>query len=674
MADPANSRVDPEAGAVGAARRGRAPGPRRAADRYHGGRRPERGKTPAARERERGGVHAVRVVGRSQGADRVCILRAPRVARPALNSRPRGGGGRRRPGRRRVGGFSPFQRRRGSFRADVRLRAHRRRRGVRHRVARRVPGDAPGVAREAHRARGRRVRRRLRPRLARGGAPRRRAPAAPPPRGGKKKASEEKGSNRTTALGETRGRTKRRRLGLSARATRRPTRLGRVVGLGRPDPTRIRRRAPRAAPGWRRRGLSRGSLRTRRGARGRPGTTRRASSRTSLPCLRSELGQTAAFAARAVCAARAERGRREGAAEVSPARRRSAAPRACSPSASRRRRRSAAGSNDASRAAAARERRAWAELEIDPRRAFATDSFAFAAADSGPDFGVSGVSAERALVERAPRILTRAAGKPLSAPLAAILHRKEELSPARSRRRNARRGPPDRPPRRDDRSGERKRRGPDRSEPRGRGSTRARRAREISETRRGRRSSRNARLPRVSTRETRIPLAETPGSPSRGNGSGRPPVGTETSPRRTRGGAVRSEVVIAVASLAQIKAWRWRLLDVRGAAPRAPRALTEALRGDTLRGASSPSRVASEPSDKECSPPPPRVTDPDSDSDSPAGETTTSTSSRARTRASSSSPGPGPPSPARLVGALARLLRDHHAEVVFTTRCTASTV
>jgi hypothetical protein len=483
--------------------------------------------------------------------------------------------------------------------------------------------------------------------------------------GKKKKASEEKGSNRTTALGENAGSNQTTALGSLRSGDAAPDADSDASSdSDAPDDAH---QAACASGGA---GVEAAGLIARFASHpgGRAALLDHAPGVVSylLPCLRSELGQTAAFAARAVCAlARSEDGAR--------ALLRFPRPDALSAALAGMLPRArlvgdndhGGGPNDASRAAAARERRAWAELEIDPRRAFATDSFAFAAADSGPDSGVSGVSAERALVERA-RILTRAA-EIVSAPLAAILHRKEELSPARFEATRTRVVDPlialldetiDRAKEKD----------ADRIV-----LNRTVAARRALESRSG--NLRDAqREAHVAKRASSAGFdEEKPGSPSRRHPdppraeteTDAPRSETETSPDGRAAAQVRSEVVIAVASLAQIKAWRWRLLDVRGAAPRAPRALTEAL-GETLfGGASSPSRVASEPSDKECSPPPPRVTDPDSDSDSPAGETTTSTSSRARTRASSSSPGPGPPSPARLVGALARLLRDHHAEVVF---------
>ena len=148
---------------------------------------------------------------------------------------------------------------------------------------------------------------------------------------------------------------------------------------------------------------------------------------------------------------------------------------------------------------------------------------------------------------------------------------------------NARRGPPDRPPRRDDRSGER--RGPDRSEPRRRGSTRARVALGKSPRRAEGGARREARVFRGFRRgETRIPLAETPGSPSRGNGTGRPPVGNGNLPRRARGGAGsvggghRRRVARADQSVAVASVGRSRRRPAR--APRADRS----ARGDALRG------------------------------------------------------------------------------------------
>ena len=491
--------------------------------------------------------------------------------------------------------------------------------------------------------------------------------------GKKKKASEENGSNRTTALGENAGSNQTTALG-SLRSGDAAPDADSDASSDSDAPDDDAHQAACASGGA---GVEAAGLIARFASHpgGRAALLDHAPGVVSylLPCLRSELGQTAAFAARAVCAlARSEDGAR--------ALLRFPRPDALSAALAGMLPRArlvgdddddGGGPNDASRAAAARERRAWAELEIDPRRAFATDSFAFAAADSGPDSGVSGVSAERALVERA-RILTRAA-ETVSAPLAAILHRKEELSPARFEATRTRVVDPlialldetiDRA------------KDADRIV-----LNRAVAARRALESRSG--NLRDAqREALVAKRASSAGFdEEKPGSPSRRHPDppraetepDAPRSETETSPDGRAAAQVRSEVVIAVASLAQIKAWRWRLLDVRGAAPRAPRALTEAL-GETLfGGGSSPSRVASEPSDKECSPPPRASRIPIRIRIRPRGSLR-----RRRLRARVLArrlrrPDPGLPLPrvssARWPGFFATTTRR-----LFSTRCTASTV
>ena len=402
--------------------------------------------------------------------------------------------------------------------------------------------------------------------------------------GKKKKASEEKGSNRTTALGENAGSNQTTALGSLRSGDAAPDADSDASSdSDAPDDAH---QAACASGGA---GVEAAGLIARFASHpgGRAALLDHAPGVVSylLPCLRSELGQTAAFAARAVCAlARSEDGAR--------ALLRFPRPDALSAALAGMLPRArlvgdddhGGGPNDASRAAAARERRAWAELEIDPRRAFATDSFAFRRGRFRPRFRrlrrLGGARARRARSDPDAR-----RGNRLGAPRGDSPSERRALAGAVRDDENARRGPPDRPPRRDDRSGERKRRGPDRSEPRGRGSTRARVALGKSPRRAEGGARRETRVFRGFRRgETRIPLAETPGSPSRGNGNGRPPVGNGNLPRRTRGGAGpvggghRRRVARADQSVAVASVGRSRRRPAR--APRADRS----ARGDTLRG------------------------------------------------------------------------------------------